>query len=413
MSILGRPKRKQDVKKSAIKKFADSYRVGIAYMGLAELRLKNKHQDTDSYYYRHIYEYEGEVSTKDMASVGVTADVTLTVMQKHYRKDGVRDFDIYPPNKYNDFTQEQYDVMSHNIEGLVTNEFSADIYYYYYNEIKGENELILRKRVGSYYSIEDILDAISTESEVAWGEVAIKLRDYMDELRVFRHAESNLPNEVTIQMPEGNQLVLKKPWSSAVGDWRGEWSIIQDNITLHADIRIRAVGVEGEEYGERNYFNLEDYEDEIGYYAVRVSGIFEDGNTDLSTSRTYSRPDDWRRRFEDQGAETLAGAKAIAEANIRELYQEFTDYLNSERNYVQVSHGRGYARTTENENEWNYNFGDSQDDVHYENWDDERDDYWDYYWDNQPAYNRKWASAKKSKSVPQFSSVVAKLRKKE
>lgn len=401
MSILGRPKRKQDVKKSAIKKFADSYRVGIAYMGLVELKLKNKYEGTESYYFRHNYEYEGEVSTKDMASVGITADVTLTVMQKHYRKDGVRDFDIYPPNKYNDITQEQYDVMSHNIEGLVTNEFSADIYYFYYNEIKGENELILRKRVGSYYSIEDILDAISTESEVAWGEVAIKLRDYMDELRVFRHAESNLPNEVMIQMPEGNQLVLKKTYSSAVGDWRGEWSVRQDNITLSADIRIRAVAVEGEEYGERGYYYSVNYESEIGYYEVFVNGIIKDDNTDVSTSRNYSHPDSWSRRFDDQGAETLDGAKAIVEANIRELYQEFTDYLNSERNYVQVSHGRGRARTTENVNEWNYNFGDAWDDIEYSLWQNREHGY---------PYE---ASTRKSKSVPQFSTVVAKLRKKE
>lgn len=401
MSILGRPKRKQGIKKRAIKKFADSYRVGIAYMGLAELRLKSKYDFSHSYYKGIDYLYEGRIETKDMAYGEISASVELKIVQKHYSKEGAREFDIYPPDRWNNYSQEQYEVLTHNIEGMISNEFSADIYYSHYSEIKGTHERILVKEVGTYYSIEDVLDAISTESEVAWGEVAIKLRDYMDELRVFRSVETELPREITIQTPNGKPVVLEKPWSDVVGYWKGTWSVSQDNISVSANISIDTVAIEGGTYLEDEDYRKVQYGDEIGYYEVRVWGTIKDGNTDINTSRNYSNPDRWERNFNHQGAETLNGAIAISEANLRELYQEFTDYLNSERNYVQVSHGRGYARTTENANEWNYNFGDTYEDITYLDWQDKEHGY---------PYE---ASTKKSKSVPQFSSVVAKLRKKE
>lgn len=217
-----------------------------------------------------------------------------------------------------------------------------------------------------------------------------------NELRVSRHTEVELPHEITIQTPSGKSLVLKR----AVTEWRGGWSERQDNITVSADIRINAVAIESGAYLEDDDYRRVQYGDEIEYYEVYVWGAIRDDNTDVSTSRNHSNPDRWVRNFVNQGAETLDGAIAIVEANIRELYQEFTDYLNSERNYVQVSHGRG-ARTTENANEWNYNFGDTYDDIYYLDWQNKEHGY---------PYQ---ASTKKSKSVPQFSSVVAKLRKKE
>lgn len=402
MSILGRPKRKQGIKKRAIKKFADSYRVGIAYMGLAELRLKNKHEDTHSYYFRHSYDYKGVVNTKDMAFGEITAEVTLTVTQKHYRKDGARDFDISPPNRYNDITQEQYDVMSHNIEGLVTNEFSAKIYYDHHSEISGNYEMIYVHDVGTYYSIEDVLNAISTESEVAWGEVAIKLREYAEELVHHRSTSNYFPDTIQLSVPE-NTLVLTK---RKEGNWYGKCDYSKDGIRLNVFAKINAIPYDedGELYhswrlGSTTYSVSRD--ESIGGYHVEVGGRIADENTQVSYVLRNPEFDTWQRKFENQGAETLDGAKAIAEANIRELYQEFMDYLNSERNYVQESNGRGYARTTRNTNEWNYNIGDTWDDVNYLNWQEGEHGY---------PYE---ASTKKSKSVPQFSSVVAKLRKKE
>lgn len=402
MSILGRPKRKQGIKKRAIKKFADSYRVGIAYIGLAELRLKNKHEDTHSYYFRHSYDYEGEVNTKDMAFGEITAKVTLTVTQKHYRKDGARDFDIYPPNRYNDITQEQYDVMSHNIEGLVTNEFSARIYYRHYNEMSGDNETIYIHDVGTYYSIEDVLNAISTESEVAWGEVAIKLREYAEELVHHRSTSNYFPDTIQLSVPE-NTLVLGK---RKEGNWYGVCSYSKDGIKLevYANINALPYDEDGELHHDgwlgSGYYSVS-REHSIGGYHVEVIGRFVDENTQVSDILRNPEFDGWKREFENQGAETLDGAKAIAEANIREVYQEFIDFVNSERNYVSQSNGRGYARTTENTNPWNYNFGDTYEDINYLEWQEREHGY---------PYE---ASTKKSKSVPQFSTVVAKLRKKE
>ena len=402
MSILGRPKRKQGIKKRAIKKFADSYRVGIAYIGLAELKLDDNYVNSHSYYKSHVYEYVGWAKTKDMAYGEISARVELKIVQKHYSKEGARDLGIYPPESWHNYTQEQYEVWTHNIEGMISNEFSAKIYYSHYNEMSGEYKTIYVHNVGTYYSIEDVLNAISTESEVAWGEVAIKLREYAEELVHHRSTSNYFPDTIQLSVPE-NTLVLGK---QKEGNWFGRCSYFKDGIRLYVFARINAIPYDedGELYhswdlGERYYSVSRD--ESIGGYHVDVRGNIVDENTQVSEILRNPEFDRWKREFENQGAETLDGAKAIAEANIRELYQEFMDYINSERNYVTQSNGRGYARTTENVNEWNYNFGDTRDDIFYFDW-QEREHGYPYY-----------ASTKKSKSVPQFSSVVAKLRKKE
>lgn len=399
MSILGRPKRKQGIKKRAIKKFADSYRVGIAYMGLAELKLNDStsYKRTSSDYDEYVYNYKGFIKSVD-SPYDLQVYVDLDVRQKHYKRDGAWALGIH---SY-DYSKEEYDVLAHNIDGLVSNEFEATIYYNYTDETLGEFRTLYSHSVGIYYSIEDVLDAISTESEIAWGEVTIRLREYAEELVHHRSTSNYFPDTIQLSVPE-NTLVLGK---RKEGNWYGVCSYSKDGIKLEVYANINAIPYDedGELYhgmrlGSRYYSVSRD--ESIGGYHVEVIGRFIDENTQVSDILRNPESDMWRRDFENQGAETLDGAKAIAEANIREVYQEFIDYVNSERNYVTQSNGRGYARTTENTNPWNYNFGDTYEDIGYLEWQDKEHGY---------PYE---ASTKKSKSVPQFSSVVAKLRKKE
>ena len=202
-------------------------------------------------------------------------------------------------------------------------------------------------------------------------------------------------------MPD-NSLVLTERFGE--GEWTGRCEYDISGINLNVSVVFRAIPVIDGELYHTEFSGLRyevSHDSEVGGYSVDVYGRITDGNTQVSEELRNPRRTSWVREFEDQGAVTLDGAKAIAEANIREVYQEFMDYVNSERNYVTQSNGRGYARTTINTNGWNYNFGDSWDDIDYLEWQESEHGY---------PYQ---ASTRKSKSVPQFSTVVAKMRKKE
>lgn len=210
------------------------------------------------------------------------------------------------------------------------------------------------------------------------------------------------PKTIELNVPD-NSLVLTEGRFEQ-GEWLGQCEYDISGINLLVSVTLRAIPVIDGELYHTEFAGIRyelSHDSEVGGYSVAVYGRITDGNTQTSEWLRNPRRTFWVREFGNQGAVSLDGAKAIAEANIREVYQEFMDYVNSERNYVTQSNGRGHARTTINTNEWNYNFGDTYEDMNYLEWQESEHGY---------PYE---ASTKKSKSVPQFSTVVAKLRKKE
>lgn len=377
---------KDGVRKArSIRKFQDTYYVGLAYVGLAELTLSSDEPNWQGGGKRiHKRSWKADISAETPYGVNVDVYVGIDSSQATWESPerAVNDF----PRSVRDEFGYAYlnDVQRENMSGVTENEFTFDLWYTISDATnQGKAKTCFKKmEVGPYYSMEDCLDAVSQMSEEAWGNVTIALKDYQEKYSEYMTGEANYPDTISLQLPTGDTLVLNKTDSYDrfhEGNWSGE-TILSDgasNISAKIGATIQAVVMDDGRYtdGSADDFMNSYYSADRGktpeYYAVRVAGRIFDNNTQMESSRSsYSAdtPDSWVRLFEGEGAETLEGAIAIAESNISEVYQEFKAFIESERNYKTVGHGGGRRRTTENTVPWDYNFGDTADDVAYDTW---------------------------------------------
>ena len=376
---------KDGVRKArSIKKFQDTYYVGLAYVGLAELTLSNDEPDWQGGGKR-IHKRSWEANLSAETPYGVDVDVYVNIDSNQSTWDSperaVNDFPSSVRNEFGYYTNLN-EVQRENMVGVTENEFTFDLWYSISDATKqGRSKDCFKKmEVGPYYSMEDCLDAISQLSEEAWGNVTIALKDYQEKYSEYMSGEANYPDTISLQLPTGDTLVLDKKDNYDrfhEGNWSGKWIFADDNANIKAvtEVTIQAVVMDDGRYTDSsaddfmNRYYSADRGKTPEYYAVRVSGRIFDNNTQTESSRSFNdNPDSWVRLFEGEGADTLEGAIAIAESNISEVYQEFKAFVESERNYETVGHGQGYRRTTENTEPWEYNFGDTYDDVAYDKW---------------------------------------------
>ena len=262
--------------------------------------------------------------------------------------------------------KETVDMWNENTEGITQIVCWGSIRYSIADYRNNDNARTLyESELKDYSSVEDLLDAITKESDVAWGEVTIALEDFQDARDVYNSMESYYPDTVTLNAPNGEQIELEKGsegfWSYDDTSYYRDKLFSEENINMAFDIEISAVDDE-----KRRYYESRDRSKVPLYYKVNVVGKITDKNTQTSASRSSYRPDEWERAFTGEGAETLEGAIAIAESNIAEVYQEWQDYIASNRNYVETANGRGYQHTTVNTEPWDYNYGDTYEDERYE-----------------------------------------------
>ena len=352
-------------KAHSIRKFQDSYYVGIAYVGLMELTMES---DEPNWHgggktIRKV-DYRGEASTETPNAVvrvygWLRAEQATNDPGRHYYSD-YSDYgdsaDNYPP--------ENRKLWGENMAGITESTFEGGLIYEISDVTKGgKDKRIYNGKTGQFYAIEDCLDAMTRLSEEAWGEVTIALSDYADAVDDYNLTLTALPETVTINTKFGSSINAKVESSYygmfySVDDWIYEAG---DGIFVKIDGRILPRNLEDKSITRENV-------KDIDYYEVRVTGTIADDNTQVSYKRNDYRRDEWNRVFEGEGAETLEGAIAIFEQNVAEVIQEANDYVASVRDYQTIGHGVGYQRTTENVNDWAYNFGDSADDVNYEDW---------------------------------------------
>ena len=372
-------------KAHSIRKFQDSYYVGIAYVGL--MQLEKGVDESGVTCWRGNAIVENPISDIEVYITIYNKIVNRTenyVKQKyHQTEEGYyRNSDDWEDRTH--YSPEDIEMWRDNMDGISESFFKFDMYYYADETTgrKGRLEKIFSYKTDyDYYSIEDVLDAISRKSEDAWGEVNIYLNDNAQTYQNIRDTEKLYPQTLSVSLPTGETLTLKMGggdyYSSSMGNWHGAKSFVQDKIYADVDVYIRAVTSNAEgEFSDSDYY-FERYKDSYSvnrddsfeYYAVDVKGTITDGNTQVNAERSgYERKESWDRNFTGQGSQTLEGAIAIAESNIAEVYQEWTEFVDSVRNYVKVGHGQGYRRTVENTEPWDYNFGDTREDINYDEW---------------------------------------------
>ena len=376
---------KDGVRKAhSIRKFQDTYRVGLAYVGLLELDMNNNETRENKKVWSGSttvdLQYTTVLVSIDVIGKIVNYNEAYIDNQYHRSREGY----YYNTNDWDDhteYTPEQIDVWRNNMSGITTCTFGYEVVYRVLRS-DGSNsfETVYASESGlGYSSIEDCLDAIAQESETAWGDVTVYLNDNAQAYQKYHMTEAQYPDTVSLMLPSGESLELRLSDSYGTrrnGNWYGEKRFSEDNVIADVKVRIRAVvsnedgfSDEGEDF--TNYVNSysADRSGNLEYYAVDVTGRIIDNNTQIVADRSsYERSEAWDRTFSGQGAQTLDGAVAIAESNIAEVYQEWVEFVNSARNYKSVGHGQGYRRTTENTEPWDYNFGDSAEDYEYEKW---------------------------------------------
>ena len=390
-----------------IKKFQDSYLVGIAYVGLLELtKGRGDYGATAGEYTIDRDEYSGY--TKKESPIGdIVVFARITAETRTYNKRyGKYLADTMRWSEQENFAQEyppeNLELWGENMADMVEVTCSYGLTYSF-TDFQGNRREIYSNYEQNYASIEDCIDAITAESEKAWGEVSIFFDDYAREMQTYESQAEAYPDTIPIALPDGNVLTLNLEASygkNHEGNWSGFCKFVDEDahISSSARVRIRAVVKDDNGYYSDTGYDWKQnpyrYKVERGtpvvYYAVDVKGAITDGNTQVEDNiKSYQRPDEWERNFTGQGAETLEGAIAIAESNIAEVYQEYLDYIASAREYKVIGHGVGHRRTTENVNDWNYNFGDSYQDESYSDWQDTDVHGFDIY-DNYASQSADW-----------------------
>ena len=372
---------KDGVRKArSIRKFQDTYYVGLAYVGLAELSFIDEENGHSSEYDRVRRRYKGFAS-KDTPIGTVNATVWLRietfVMNEDYGRYRADRAEWHPEDYPEIENKGNISLWSENMAGMTEVNVEGEIKYWYQDRNGNSQTLYEKEEEG--YAVEDVLDALTKDSEEAWGEVTIAIGDIQEANAQYEQQAVQYPSTITVSAPEGPITLEMKKYGNTPyeGNWTASQLYEEEGIECSFNIGIYAIVIDEEgNYTDESWdfrngksFYQVDRNSNVEYYAVRVEGTIVDTNTQVEYNRGMNaRADAWSRVFDREGAETLEGAIAIAESNIAEVYQEFKDYVASQRNYVLEHNGTGYRNTTVNTEPWDYNYGDSWEDSHYEEW---------------------------------------------
>ena len=357
------------LKKSKIKKYESEYHVPIAYVGLLTL------VDQKSSW-NNMMNFEGTLPFKTAIGDGEVEGW----MQIETDKDN--------PTRSYDYSDEDFEMRQrakdpNDIEAQtwmdnfkLREENTADFQQvtvkgglrYTIVTSKGEEEVFKASR-GRFASVEECLEYLEQIGQEGWGEVNIKVSDLSLELNAYNAMEDVLPSKIDIPTTLGT-LELKDDW----GEYEGTLSNVNDeNIGVEIKVHIRPIkNVDADRYNDL-YISGEEMRNRTvkpESYEISVVGTISDKNTNVSVNIGSQRNDQWQRYFGREGALSLEDAKSIVLQNCEEIITEYNEFSASARNYEQVSHGRGYQRTTVNTEPWDYNFGDRADDIEYLEWQD-------------------------------------------
>lgn len=339
-------------RRKSIRKFADVYRLGIANMGLAELTNRDVNTyNQDAWRVEHTT-YKDSVS-KPVNGGKIVAYVSLHIYQSTVRSDSNMKYGIDDDfERYYEALAENPNTVywSDNAVGTMKVEVGGRIGYQYVADSGDKTELCDVEEEG--YAVEDVLDALTRDSESAWDEVQNALGPIIE-------MNSAMPKIIRIPSSLGEVKIGRGVYQSWFGHNTFTDTLQGNTFGVEITVEIR-----GRLYD--SWYSPLDMQEVADCFEVQVEGEFEDYNERPSDNIHDPSPGRWERKYSGQGADTLEGAIAIATSNVAEICQEFTDYLNAEHNYVTQSNGRGYARTTTDQNDWYYNFGDSYDDFNYE-----------------------------------------------
>ena len=371
-------------KARSIKKFQDSYHVGLAYVGLMELTLGDTSGQSWPTSNSVVRDYRGTLDVDTVAGP-VTVQVSMRVSQEtltegYGRQQANHAFYYDEYDDVEDYISDNMSLWAENMAGTTIVTCNYSIRYDLYDETSGGDKVLFSARDEGYLSVEDCLDAITAKSEEAWGDVTIALNDYADMLQEYNSQKVAFPDTISLSIPNGDTFTVSMKEN---GNWWGEKTLFDSDNKIQCELKaifhavyLKDDGRYSDAYSDGGYYSSYSYNTPrdvpVEYYGVRVIGTIKDWNT--QTSSFIKDPyvhDGWTRDFSGEGAETLEGAIAIAESNIAEVYREYLDYIASDRQYETVGHGKGRRRTVESVNDWAYNYGDSDDDMEYDSWQDE------------------------------------------
>lgn len=165
--------------RSSVRKFAESYNIPIAHVGLADVQMKS--HDISNYCgdVHETYSYVGKAVSKlgfGMLEVRVIIDVDQCTMGESRADSTVGNAFVVEA-----FEDERYNLNVRNLTGMVSNEFTGNLFYVLTVNGRGRIGEIGRFFTGTYYSIEDVIQALSDISESAWAHISTVMSDYEDE----------------------------------------------------------------------------------------------------------------------------------------------------------------------------------------------------------------------------------------
>jgi hypothetical protein len=362
-------------KKSKIKKFEDVYYVPLAYIGMAELRA---HSPTKNYN----REYSCNIPFSTEAGDG------HVVIYMHIYNDNAysysnSDYDVYremedrfdrDPNDTEAETYLQnYNLRRENTSDVVNIKVTGAMKYYISGLLGAGTECVYNISLKERYDVQEALDQFAQSSETGWSKVMEKVNEALAGQEVFEQAGESLPTEISISTGFGDLLLkIDEVYYATYGAYMGEVMGVEDKVQADVSVILQPIKddetrYEGQRYGRESSIRERSFTPKG--YDISVIGRITDYNTQLSTGHEPKR-ESWTRDFGHEGASTLDEAKSIIGQNIKEIYDEWTAFVESERNYEREGHGRGRSATYENTAEWAWNYGDTKDDVNYEEFQD-------------------------------------------
>lgn len=375
-------KKMKKTKKSQIKKFEKTYTIPVAYIGLVDIEKYDEYHGTSNDTHEERYSYRGGMDFKTSVGtghVGVYMDVRISRDYRNYRMESkyfeMRErFDLNPSDVEAETYLQNAELRNENMgDGAYQSVTVSGGLRYELNTEKGHRDIYSRDSPRTQ-SVEDFLDWVTTKSNEAWGEVTIAVSDLEMELEEFRQAEESLPSTFTVSTAMGDiQFTVSEYYDRGYTPTNYP-SMTEDNINLKVSCSIVPVVDYDADWGSDVYATNSSIRNRSitpASYEVRCKGTITDNNTQVEPSRReMEHGDSWTRDFGHQGALQLEDAKQILVQNIDELVEEWNAYRASARNYVEVRNGPGYRRTTENTESWDYNFGDTEEDLRYDRWQD-------------------------------------------
>lgn len=355
------------LKKYKIKKYENTYFVPIAYVGLLSL----EKYDNETYGGGR---YRGDIDF-DTAIGKATVDVYMhihvdreragsgwwdeTTSEMYNRSSNPDDIEAQTYMQNYKLREENSRNIQHvTVDGYVTFSVKTDI---------GTKEAY-RASAPDFASVEEFLDWAEGKASEGYGELTILVRDMAETVAEYNRMGEYLPDAIDIDTPIG-AIHMKEYY----GDYSGDISTVNaENIKLDFSARISPRHNTDEEYDAFLISEIRNRSTVPESYEVYCKGTISDYNTNVNQNIGTNDKDKWVRRFGGegdyghQGALTLEDAKAIVIANAQECYDEFQAFSESNRNYIEQRNGRGHQRTTVNTEPWDYNFGDTWDDMYYD-----------------------------------------------